>query len=186
MTPDQLAKTDTEHAHQRAFFAWLALAAYNGFEGAKIMAETGKPLPANHAEIAQAVAPMPELHLFHAIPNGGARDKITAAKLKAEGVKAGVLDTFLPVPKPYVVPAHVEALEGGAMVPEQTYWYMGLYVEFKEPNRKTHKEGGMSQAQIDFAEAVRAQGYCVRVAYSWREAANIVMAYYGVDVRFET
>ena len=32
-----------------------------------------------------------------AIPNGGLRSKRTAARLKAEGVKAGVPDIFLPV-----------------------------------------------------------------------------------------
>lgn len=39
----------------------------------------------------------PELELLHHIPNGGKRDKKTAEKLKAEGVKAGVPDICLPV-----------------------------------------------------------------------------------------
>lgn len=185
MTPAQLAKSDTEHAHQRAFFAWLALAAYNGFKGAKIIAETGKPITEAISGTYDECFPMPELHLMHAIPNGGARDKITAAKLKAEGVKAGVLDTFLPVPKQYHVPAHQET-STGPMIPAQSYWYMGLYVEFKEPSRRNHKEGGMSDSQVQFSDDVRAQGYCVRVAYTWAEAANIVMSYYGVDTRIET
>lgn len=176
MTPDQLAKSNTEHAHQRAFFAWLALAAYNGFEGAKVISDGGTFQRAHRA------SPLPELHLMHAIPNGGARDKITAGKLKAEGVKAGVLDTFLPVPKPITVPDNWTTQTPGS----QNYWYMGLYIEFKEPKRKTHKDGGLSQAQIEFGDAVRTQGYCVRVAYTWREAANLVMAYYGVDTRVDT
>ena len=41
--------------------------------------------------------PNQEWHLF-AIPNGGSRDKVTGAKLKAEGVKAGVADLFLAWP----------------------------------------------------------------------------------------
>src|SRR5262245_46077094 len=39
----------------------------------------------------------PLLCLLFAIPNGGKRDKVTAARLKAEGVKAGVPDICLPV-----------------------------------------------------------------------------------------
>ena len=42
---------------------------------------------------------IPELRLLFAIPNGGHRYKAVAAKLKAEGVKAGVPDIFLPVPR---------------------------------------------------------------------------------------
>jgi len=41
--------------------------------------------------------PHQEWWLF-AIPNGGSRDKVTGAKLKAEGVKAGVADLILAYP----------------------------------------------------------------------------------------
>ena len=44
-----------------------------------------------------SAAETPVLHLMLAIPNGGARDAITGAILKAEGVKPGVPDVFLPV-----------------------------------------------------------------------------------------
>ena len=40
----------------------------------------------------------PELKLLFHIPNGGSRNKIEAAKLKAQGVKPGVPDICLPVP----------------------------------------------------------------------------------------
>ena len=59
MNPSQIAKSGTEHAIQSAFFAWCAL---------------------NQTKY-------PMLKWFHAIPNGGLRDKVTAGKLKAEGVK---------------------------------------------------------------------------------------------------
>jgi len=36
-------------------------------------------------------------NLIFAIPNGGQRHKAVAAKLKAEGVKSGIPDLFLPV-----------------------------------------------------------------------------------------
>lgn len=179
MTPAQLAKSDTEHAHQRAFFAWLALAAYHGFDNAKRYCEEGVRLHSNEA------SPLPELHLFHAIPNGGARDKSTAGKLKAEGVKPGVLDTFLPVPKPYTYPVG-DWRDGPGTQETAEARYKGLYVEFKEPKRRNHKDGGLSDDQIKFGDAVREQGYCVRVAYTWQEAANAVMLYYGVDTRFDT
>lgn len=39
----------------------------------------------------------PELRLLFAVPNGGARDAITGARLKREGVKAGVPDLCLPI-----------------------------------------------------------------------------------------
>ena len=172
MTPDTLAKSDTEHAHQRAFFAWLNFASHLGFiDAANVCKGNGGP-PRPRSPV------YPELVLFHAIPNGGYRRKSEAGKLKAEGVKAGVLDTFLPVRKP--VPGSVGPVTGASL------HYNGLYIEFKEPKRKAHKEGGLSAAQIEFMGAVRAQGYCARVAYTWREAANIVMLYYGVDTRLQT
>lgn len=40
---------------------------------------------------------VPELGLIYAIPNGGWRNRVVAAKLKAEGVKPGVPDLHLPV-----------------------------------------------------------------------------------------
>ena len=45
-----------------------------------------------------ASAQHPGLKLMFAIPNGGARDAITGAMLKREGVKPGVPDIFLPLP----------------------------------------------------------------------------------------
>lgn len=170
---DKLAKSNTEHAHQRAFFAWLNAARLGGFEYASGNAGDVTFSPGG-------IAALPELALFHAIPNGGMRDKITAGKLKAEGAKAGVADTFLPVSKPFYAPV---SQHDGTFY-EHTYH--GLYIEFKEPGRKTHKNGGLSPEQIEFCDGVRAQGYCVRAAYSWREGANSVMAYYGVDWRIDT
>lgn len=56
-----------------------------------------------------------ELALLHHIPNGGARSKATAGRLKAEGVKAGIPDICLPVPK---------------------NGYGALYIELKVPENK--------------------------------------------------
>lgn len=183
MLPAQLAKSGTEHAHQRAFFQWLNFAARWGFGVGKLVAEgqVGGKL----ADCAGGAEPLPALALMHAIPNGGMRDPVTAGKLKAEGVKAGVLDTFLPVPKIYYAPATTMRPDGG-LYPAVAHMYMGLYIEFKDPKRRNHKEGGLSPEQVAFMGNVREQGYCCRVAYTWQEAANLVMAYYLVDTRIDT
>ncbi len=69
----------------------------------------------------------PCLRLMFAIPNGGARDPITGAMLKAEGVKPGVPDIFLPHP---VEPHHGLFIEmktsRGRVSPEQREWLMRL------------------------------------------------------------
>ena len=50
----------------------------------------------------QARLIFPELELLFAIPNGGKRHPATGRRLKAEGVKAGIPDLFLPVARgPY-------------------------------------------------------------------------------------
>lgn len=41
----------------------------------------------------------PELSMLYAVPNGGRRDKAEAAHLKRQGVRAGVPDLCLAVPK---------------------------------------------------------------------------------------
>ena len=41
----------------------------------------------------------PELRLMFHVPNGGGRSKAEAGRFKMEGVKAGVPDIFLPVPR---------------------------------------------------------------------------------------
>jgi len=177
MNPLTLAKSNTEHAHQRAFFAWVNMVSRFGFEaGLAMEAYTN---PAYHRDILQAV---PGLALMHAIPNGGLRSKATAGKLKAEGVKSGVLDTFLPWPATYTYPTGRKGADGYEVLGEALY--CGLYVEFKKPEEKTRKNGGLSPAQIEFMDAARNAGYCCRVAYNWAEAANLVMLYLGVELRF--
>ena len=126
LTPERIAAAGTESAHQQAFFAALRL--------------EGDPL----------------LALFHSIPNGGERNVVVASKMKAEGARRGVWDTFLPVQR------------GGRA---------GLYIEFKKPEHRTHKNGGLSDAQIEFGLAVHAQGYATHVCYTWDEALEVVRAY---------
>ena len=66
----------------------------------------------------------PELQgLLFAIPNGGARNKATAGKLKAEGVVAGVADLILLVPRNKYHGLCIEMkTEKGRQSPEQKGW----------------------------------------------------------------
>ena len=91
MNPIQLAKANKEHSHQRAFFAWCNMAFRYGYDVAQDMeAYTNTNY---YKELGRGD---PRLEWIHAIPNGGLRNKATASNLKAEGVKSGVLDVFLP------------------------------------------------------------------------------------------
>jgi hypothetical protein len=107
----------------------------------------------------------PELRWFHAIPNGGLRDKITANKLKMEGVKGGVADCFLPV--------------------KRGQW-SGLYIEMKAPKEKPVKadsKGGVKPEQFAFGNFVGSQGFGWIVCYSWEEAVLVLESYLNVDNR---
>lgn len=65
----------------------------------------------------------PELRLLHAIPNGGWRHPAVARGLKAEGVRAGVPDLDLPVPRGPYHGLRIELkAKGGTATPEQRWW----------------------------------------------------------------
>lgn len=93
----------------------------------------------------------PELRLLFHIPNGGSRGKVEAARFKAEGVKAGVPDLFLPV----------------ARGP-----YHGLFIEMKR-----RKGGRVSDEQTAWIAALRGQGYLAHVCRGWEEAATLIAGY---------
>ena len=56
---------------------------------------------------------------IHAIPNGGARSKATAGRLKAEGVASGVPDLFVPAWRLWI---EMKRAKGGSLGPEQKDW----------------------------------------------------------------
>jgi len=99
-------------------------------------------------------AKFPELRLLHAIPNGGYRNKAEAARLKAQGVKAGVPDICLPVAR------------GG--------WH-GLYIELKRDDGKS----GASVEQKRWLDDLAGQGYVAMMCHGWANAASVVLAYLG-------
>lgn len=58
-------------------------------------------------------------HWIFAIPNGGDRHRITAAKLKAEGVSRGVPDLFIPSMRLWI---EMKRQKGGSLSSEQKAW----------------------------------------------------------------
>jgi len=66
----------------------------------------------------------PELKLLYNSPNGGKRDKITAVILQRTGVKPGVPDICLPVPKGGHGALYIELKrqKGGVLSANQKVW----------------------------------------------------------------
>lgn len=92
----------------------------------------------------------PELDLLYHIPNGGSRNRLEAANLKRQGVKAGVPDLCLPVARGK---------------------YHGLYIEMKYGKNKT------SDKQNEWISALTVQGYAAAVCYGWEEAQRLITKY---------
>lgn len=92
----------------------------------------------------------PELSLLHAIPNAGKRNVIQGARMKKEGMLAGVSDIMLPV--------------------SRNGWH-GLYVELKV------KGGTTSASQKWWIEQTTKQGYLSVVCFGWIEAKEIIEGY---------
>lgn len=132
---------ETEESHQAALFEWAAMREHQ----------------------------YPELRWLHHIPNGGSRGDnprsraIHGAKLKAQGVKSGIADVFLPV-----------ARNG----------FHGLYIEMKAPALKPKRAGsagGLSAAQANFGYFAHLQGYDYRVCYDWIDASVILEDYLEIE-----
>lgn len=117
-----VAGTGSESAEQKAFFRWLRM---------------------------MQAQRWPNLVCF-AVPNGGARDAITGARLRLEGVLAGVPDIFL-----------AKAASGK----------YGMFIEMKT------KRGRVSERQRDLFPLLESAGYAVVVARGWKEAADAVELY---------
>lgn len=131
-----------EHSHQVALFRWAALMRKQ----------------------------IPELDLLIAIPNGGHRHIAVARKLKAEGVKAGIPDIALFVPRTGDCP------ETGYPCVDPCGTFHGLFIELKAPG------GKVSPAQTGWITALRKQGYRVEICRSWVEAKDLILEYLGVKI----
>ena len=91
-----------------------------------------------------------EAGLLFSVPNGGARDAVTGARLKAEGVMAGVADLFLSIPNAQ---------------------YHGLYIEMKTA------KGTQSKSQRIFQQRVEAMGYRYAVVRSFEGFVALIREY---------
>ena len=88
-------------------------------------------------------------HYVFAVPNGGSRNVIEAANLKAQGVMAGVSDLIL-------------------LLPKKVY-----FIELKNPNGK----GRQSPAQREFEDNVRAYGNEYLLWDNWAQVEQFVNAH---------
>lgn len=103
---------------------------------------------ANHMAVS---GHLPELaRLFH-VPNGGSRGPAEAGRFKAMGVKRGVPDVFLDVPR------------GG---------FHGLRIEMKR-----RRGGVLSDDQADWIDWYNSIGYRAAVCYGWDEAREVIEDY---------
>lgn len=93
----------------------------------------------------------PVARRIYAIPNGGKRNRVEAAIMKAEGVKPGMPDTHLPVAR------------GGAI---------GLYIELKCGDNRPSPEQKERLAEL------HAEGHAVAVVWDdWMLAWTLVQDY---------
>jgi hypothetical protein len=146
MTPEQIASSGTESGHQRAVFAHVAATLWQ----LKLQTERA------HAWDGVDYRWAAPLRWLHAIPNGGARGDdsrsraIRGSTMKAEGVKEGIPDMFLPCPRGR---------------------FAGLYIEMKKPG------GRASEAQKEFAAYATAAGYSWVLCDHWEKAFDMLVWY---------
>jgi hypothetical protein len=150
ITPASLIKGDEEDEHQAAVIQWRAL----------------------------NIRLLPHIMRLHHIPNGAAYSSqgdqrtrmIRGARMKAQGVQAGVLDLCLPLP--------MKLLPNGPQAP--VIYFAGLYIEMKKPGVRNHRNGGASDDQMDWIKYLNEVGYKAVICHSWREACIAILAYYGI------
>jgi hypothetical protein len=131
ITPEQLAASGSEHGHQAAIFCW---AQQSGIE---------------------------ELKWLFAVPNGFFGTAAQKSKMKAEGLKSGVPDIWLPVPMRFMDDNGVRNN------------YCGLVIELKVGKNKPSTE---QQEWIDY---LNDNGYRAIVCYGWESARDTILMYLG-------
>ena len=125
--------TPTEEQEQMALFRWASL----------------------------SLGRYPELALLVHVPNGGSRHMLEAIKFKKMGLRKGVPDILLAVPR------------GGLH---------GLFIELKRPSLrpKTAKgKGGVSEDQAWWLSELWKRGYQASIAWGFEEARGIIEQYLG-------
>lgn len=126
----------------------------------------------------------PQLALLHAIPNGGSRSAKVgangkrfspeAARLKRQGLKPGVPDLDLPVPR------EAHPFLGGR---QGFYQYAGLRIEMKRRIVAGEKDKPrVSAEQGQWLKQLQDVGHCCCVCYGWDQAREVLEAYLRGDV----
>lgn len=149
-------KSHHEDDEQEAFFKWIAFA---------------------HPDIDKAT---------FAIPNGGKRLPLEAARLKKQGVKAGVPDIFIAKPVTYKSqkePTEITGDEGKQeILTEWKYFvYCGLFIEMKRSAESG--KSSCSYPQLFFHKILTENGYMVAVCRGWQEAQKVVEHYLGLECK---
>lgn len=107
------------------------------------------------AVLFQWAAYIPELENMYAVPNGGSRHPAEAANLKRQGVRSGVPDICLALPKGK---------------------YHGMYIEMKVGRNKT------TDNQKNWLSRLAKAGYYTVVCYGFDEARKEILAYLKNEV----
>jgi hypothetical protein len=102
---------------------------------------------------------IPALRLMFAVPNAARRSPRQAAWLKAEGMKAGVPDIWLPVPM------------GNAH---------GLVIELKS-QRSDGRWGTVTLEQREWLDLLAARGYTTAVCLGAQEAMRTIATYLNIN-----
>lgn len=126
------------------------------------MGKTTMPVPLEAQEqkalfewAAYSLLKYPVLVLMYAIPNGGSRDKREAHNLRMQGVKAGVPDICLPVPRGK---------------------YHGMYIEMKRTTG-----GRLSGDQKIWLDLLNKQGYKAACCRGYGEAIQMIEWYLNLN-----
>ena len=97
----------------------------------------------------------PELCMVFHVPNEGKRSRYTGASLKKQGLRSGVPDIYLDVPR--------------------GEWH-GLRIELKR--RKAYR---ISETQREWIQDYYRYGYAAAVCFGWEEAWELIVAYINKD-----
>lgn len=168
-------KTRNEYAEQVALFMWANMAAQYGHEIAMTPAAyTVAGWAKHHGQAAIDSGnsyPLPQLNRLFAIKNAGHGDAIRGAMSKAEGVKPGVPDIMLPVPK--LAPCFAPAI-GVAVL------HNGYFLELKRRKSARGGQGRASSEQTDWHKYLVDTGYKVDIFVGWELARDGLLRYLDV------
>lgn len=107
---------------------------------------------AEDTEAVVAYCRLRDIPVYH-IPNEGKRPRSTAARLKAQGMSAGVPDLC---------------------IPRARGRYHGLYIEMK------HGRNNPTEPQVEWIGRLRAEGMCAYVCYGADSAIALIDQYEGL------